>query len=87
MLLLEEKIQKMEQKNLGEMVFAAEVGLPLDGDGDGDGDGCNSIAHFSEADKEKTEGWQKRGIAISNPYNLPTVQICSVPSVTLFNFE
>ena len=26
MLLLEEKIQKMEQKNLGEMVFAAEVG-------------------------------------------------------------
>ena len=27
MLLLEEKIQKMEQKNLGEMVFAAEVGL------------------------------------------------------------
>jgi len=24
MLLLEEKIQKMEQKNLGEMVFAAE---------------------------------------------------------------
>ena len=27
MLLLEEKIQKMEQKNLGEMVFAAEVGV------------------------------------------------------------
>ena len=34
MLLLEEKIQKMEQKNLGEMVFAAEVGLVGNGDGD-----------------------------------------------------
>ena len=33
MLLLEEKIQKMEQKNLGEMVFAAEVGLVGNGDG------------------------------------------------------
>ena len=32
MLLLEEKIQKMEQKNLGEMVFAAEVGLVGNGD-------------------------------------------------------
>ena len=32
MLLLEEKIQKMEQKNLGEMVFAAEVGVIKDDD-------------------------------------------------------
>ena len=51
MLLLEEKIQKMEQKNLGEMVFAAEVGLTLDGDvGDGDGDGDGD----SDGDDEKT---------------------------------
>ena len=56
MLLLEEKIQKMEQKNLGEMVFAAEVGLPLDGDGDGDGDADADGDSDADADGHLIDG-------------------------------
>ena len=53
MLLLEEKIQKMEQKNLGEMVFAAEVRVIMDDDDEEEEDDDHDGRDTDEYEQKK----------------------------------
>ena len=88
MLLLEEKIQKMEQKNLGEMVFAAEVGLTFDGDADSYWWCLLSIQllTFQRLTKKRLKAGRKEVRQFQIP-QFQTFQICLVPNVTLFEVD